>query len=278
MNEQNFKYLILRAMPDAMRFEMLNAGVVVFDAENTSVRIDSSKKRLRVLHPDLGRIDLSLWAQQIQDELRNHPTEMQRAVLSMMCSPFIADKETGETVGTDAITQAEFLFSRFVGNQPPTLPALKRNTAKQTKLVKELRDWFKSSKIFSNKIEDLSKHRVVANYPVTPASDLYSDFALMNGRLHVIETLDLRGIDHLTQAMRGDAAIKGITLNEIEAGSNAIAIITASDYGIAKPAISMISRYADDVYDLSAHEDRRRFADFMSVSLHHNGLELPLQH
>lgn len=276
MIEQTFNFVLLRANPDALRHESLNAGVVVFDAANTCVLIDSSKKRLSSLHPDFGRMDLSLWAEQIQTELRKLPEESQRAILPMLCAPFKADRELGQTIGNDASTLARTLFERLVGYQRASLPAVKRLPVRQTKLTRELRDWFKTSKVFSNKVEDLSKHRVVANYPVSPASDLYADFALMNGKLHVVETLDLRGVDHLTPTLRGGAAIKGITLDEIGDNDNAIAVIVASDYGIAKPAISLLSKYADDLYDLSSQVEKQRFADFMAKSLHCGNMALPL--
>ncbi|MHB0989862.1 MAG: DUF3037 domain-containing protein [Burkholderiales bacterium] len=276
MTERNFNYVLLRAMPDKARLETLNAGIVVFAEQNTCVRIDASKKRLRILHPDLGRIDLADWAQQIQTELRKHPVDTQQMLLSFLCAPFIADPSSGTTIGASAEEQADFLFNRLVNPQIATLPPLKNKTIPHTKLIRELRDWLKASKIFSTKIEDLSKHRVIANYPVSPLSDLYADFALMNGKLHVIETLDLRGIDHLTQRIRGDAAIKGITLDEVSEDDNPIAVIAASDYSVAKPAISMISRFAKDVYDLSTMPERQRFADFMARSLHHAELALPL--
>lgn len=277
MTEKTFNFVVLRANPDLLRHESLNAGVVVFDAANTCVLIDASKKRLSSLHPDFGRMDLSLWAEQIQSELRKLPEESQRAILPMLCAPFIADRELGKTIGEDAGAQAMTLFERLVGNQRATLPLENRLPVRQTKLTRELRDWFKTSKVFSTKIEDLSRHRVVANYPVSPASDLYADFALKNGKLHVLETLDLRGVDHLTPALRGGAAIKGITLDEIGDGDNAIAVIVASDYGIARPAISLLSRYADDIYDLSATGEGQRFAEFMAKSLQCGSMPLPLK-
>jgi len=276
MTELTFDYILLRANPDPLRSESLNAGVVVFDAANTCVLIDASRKRLPALHPDFGRVDLTLWADQIQTELRKLPDESQRVVLPMLCAPFHVDREPGKTIGADASGQAKALFERLVDTQVASIPVLKRPLIKQTKLARELRDWFKASKVFSSKIEDLSNHRVISHYPVAPISDLYADFALMNGMLHVMETLDLRGVDHLTAALRGNAAIKGITLDEVGQNDNAIAVVVASDYGIAKPAISLVSRYADDVYDLSAQGERQRFADFMAASLHRGKMVLPL--
>lgn len=277
MNEKTFDYLILRASPDPIRFESLNAGVVVFDNQNTVVLVDASKRRLPALHPDLGRIDFSEWAEKVQDELRSHPQEMQITILQILSSPLICDRNIGKTTGEDALHQAQYLFKRLIERQSATLSLPKNRIIKQSKLAKELKDWFKSSKIFSNKIEGLSRHLVVENYPVDPASDLYADFALQNGKLHVIETLDLRNIDHLTPSMRGNAAIKGFTLNEVSENSNAIAIISASDYSVARPAISMISKFADDVYDVSTIDGRQSLSQFIAESLHKPDLNLNLR-
>ena len=273
MNEKSFDYLLLRANPDPVRFESLNAGVVVFDGQNTSVLVDASRRRLPILHPDLGRIDFSEWAEKIQNELRAHPQEVQFSLLQILSFPLIPDRNIGKTVGEGASQQAMVLFKRMVERQLSNLPTLKKRMVKQTKLNKELKDWFKLAKVFSNKIEGLSRHLVVANYPVDPASDLYADFALQNGELHIIETLDLRNVDHLTPTIRGDAAIKGLTLNEAGENSNAIAIISASDYSVARPAISMISRFADDVFDISTAIERQRLSQFMAMSLQKPDLE-----
>lgn len=267
MIQKTFDYLMLRANPDPVRFESLNAGVVVFDGQNTVVLVDASRRRLPVLHPDLGRIDFTEWAEKIQDELRAKPQEVQMSLLQILSSPLIPDRNVGKTVGVDALQQATELFRRMIDRQSGTLTALKTRIVRQTKLTKELKDWFKSAKVFSNKIEGLSRHLVVANYPVDPASDLYSDFALQNGKLHIIETLDLRNVDHLTPSLRGDAAIKGFTLNEAGDNANAIAIVAASDYSVARPAINMISRFANDVFDISTPVERQRLSQFMATCL-----------
>lgn len=276
MSEKIFDYLMLRASPDPVRFESLNAGVVVFDGVNTTVLIDASARRLPVLHPDLGRIDFTDWAEKIQNELRTHPHEAQMSILQILSNPLTVDSNIGKTVGVAALEQATELFKRMVERQSSTLSTLKKRVVRQTRLNRELKDWFKSARVFSNKIEGLSNNLVVANYPVDPASDLYADFALQNGRLHIIETLDLRNVDHLTPTLRGDAAIKGFTLNEIDDDSNAIAIISASDYSVARPAISMISKFADDVFDISTNSERQRLSEFMATSLHKPDLNLNL--
>lgn len=266
MKNKSFDYVILRASPDPVRFESLNAGVVVFDAENTVVLIDDSGKRLPILHPDLGRIDFSSWSEDLQNQLRSSASELQHTLLSIISAPFVADKQVGKTIGEDASQQASLLFQRMVERQRPSLQILNKRPVRHTKLFRELKDWFKHYKIYSQKIEGLSNHLVVPSYPIDIGSDLYADFALQNGKLSVIETLDLRNLDRLTPTIRGEAALKGITLNSAE-NARKIAVIQASDYSIAKPAINVIGKYADDLYNLSDSKDKQKFSNYIARAL-----------
>lgn len=267
MSERNFQFTVLRAKPDDVRNEVLNAGIVVFNGQDTVVRFGDAA-RLSALHPDYGRLNISSWAEQIQDSLRQSTEEGQLMMLSLLAAPFVPDSVLGSILHTSAAEAAQLLFDRLVAKQPARLARPKVQTIRQTKLTKEIKDWLKGAKAFSTRVEDLSKHLVVQNYPIDPAADLYADFALMNGKLHVIETLDLRNVDHLTPTVRGDAAIKGVTLSEASEQANTIAIISATDYQVARPAIKMMSRFANDLYDLGTSQDKQRLAEFMARSLH----------
>lgn len=142
-----------------------------------------------------------------------------------------------------------------------------------------MRDWLRGAKAFSRKVDDIARGKVVANYPIDPAADLFADFAVLNGKLNAIETLDLRGVDRLTPSLRGDAAIKGITLDEARSriDGRRVVVLSATDYAVARPAIQMISRYADDVWDMHDPDARQQLAAFIAGALHRDqlpGLEI----
>jgi hypothetical protein len=199
------------------------------------------------------------------------------SVLPLLVQPFAADVEPGFTEIGEGGSAAELerLLTWLVRPRATSLRRRRSATKKANRLNIELRQWLKQAKAYSTKVEDLRRHRVVANYPVDPQTELYADFALMNGQLHVMEVMDLRGIDRLSTALRGEAALKGITLDEARGKANPIGVLAASDYGIAKPAINMINRYASDVFDLGSLAERTRFASFVASSLHRQELDLP---
>lgn len=281
MNTETFAPFVILHAQNAVRGESLNAGIVLFTPNGAVVALTQDASRLKAIHPDFGAVHLGQWADKVQTALAGYATKLtvqqQIALLPLLVHPFIADSEPGSTELNEANPQATLasLMAWQVNRQSVNVRAMRNPSKKPTRLGLELRQWLKHAKAFSTKIEDLGKHRVIANYPIDPSADLYADLALMNGQLNLIEVMDLRGMDKLSATTRGEAAVKGITLDEAKAQGNTVAVLVASDYGVAKPAIRMMSRYAHDVYDLGATGERERFAGFIGRALHREDLLTP---
>jgi len=269
-----FPFVLLRAVADAPRCESLNIGLVAWPTPGKPVvRLQADAARLRAVHPNLARMDWQGWAQQLQEALMAaSDTAAQLTLLALAAAPLRADAQAGTASAEpgaemDAI---EELMARLVATPAATLqrPASRRRTSR---MAVEIRDWLKRAKLYSARVEDMSRGRVVGQFPVDAASDLYADFALRNGAVHIMETFDLREVDRLTPALRGEAALKGITLDEAKSrlpGGKRIALVQASDYGVARPAFNLLERYADEMWNLGNTTDRQSFARFVSGALH----------
>lgn len=274
MTGYTMSFYILRATADPLRGERLNAGFVAFPKERAPiVRMATDSRMLQSLLPAIAASDLSAWAESLSSALESVDPEHRAAMLPMIVAPFIADDRPGTlaTAQGDEESAADFLLRRIT--TPLRLQRRKQSGERASKLETEIRQALRRVKLFSNKTDDLSKGRVVGQYPIDPGADLYADFALKNGKIHVIETLDLRGVDHLTAGLRGHAALKSITLAESseklrDNAGRKIAVISASDYSVARPAIKLISRAADDVWDMNAAGGAQQLWDFISDSLH----------
>jgi hypothetical protein len=282
---ENFEivYTVLRAVPDPFRGDALCFGLVIWVPERALVFVDDTAvKRLAALGPNYRRWNAVETQRSLQDELDRLPsTELRQQWLQL----FVSDPapQYGRIVifqdQGDAKSQIErhalSLLTRLVRPPAATLPAPTRVASKRaTKLATELRDWLKGAKAYSSKVDDIGRGKVVANYPIDPAADLYADFAVLNGKLNAIETLDLRGIEKLTPSLRGDAALKGITLDHARTkiDGKRVVVLSATDYNVARPAIQLISRYADDVLDMHDAKDRQQLADFIAGALHRDQL------
>ena len=268
-------YAILEARGVGARsHEAVNAGVVLFSEEGPMVSVVPDIRRLAGIHPDYLALDLDGMAVGLQDQLRRHaelPVDQLHALLHVLCQPLAPSACLGlASVEQGTSNTLRELMAWLVHSPQRTLPPIKRNKPKPpTRLAKELREWLRGARVFSSRVEDISKGKVVANYPVDPAADLFADFALMNGRLNAIETLDLRGVERLTPTQRGDAAIKGITLDEARERIDAkrIVVLSASDHAVARPAIQMVTRYADVVFNMQEPSGRQQLADLVAKAL-----------
>lgn len=278
MNTRTFPFVILRARPSKVRGESLNIGIIAFVDGKIIARIDADPTRLRAFDPDLAVLPIwvSLQAdiEKIADTLLS--IESQHHLLKSILDPIFADDKIGQIIlddGEDINDRIESLMMRLVHRPARTLASIRQSKQnKATKLNLELRNWFKTVNVFSRNVSDLSKHRVVPNYPIAANNDIYAEFALKNGDIHVIETLDFRNHDKVTVTVQKEAAIKSIVLDQanrsLGQGSKKFAVIAASDYGAMRPVISLISGYADDVITMASSQDRQRLADFISASLH----------
>lgn len=270
---RTFPFVKLSAVTAAPRSESLNVGLVAWPFGSIPIlMLDHSPSRLRALHPNLARMDLDVWKRSVLAELASvDDLENQLALLPHLVQPFSADVVAGlaESDPGHEHDTLDALFTRLVAAPPATIASEPRKVI--SRLETEIRGWLRKAKLYSRRLDDLSRRRVVSHFPVDASTDLYVDFALKNGKIHVIETLDMRGLRQLTPAARGVAAMKSITLAEARGNDQIgrkIALISVTDSAIAQPAIRLVERYADDVWHMGSAEDRMCFAKFVSKSLH----------
>jgi len=286
MSTESYPFALLRVRSDPVRGESFNVGLVVFVHGKILARVDANLARLRAFDPNLAALPIWATLQQDLENIANNldSIETQHHLLKSLLAPVHADQKLGEIAlreGESLEERLEQLMQRLVRRRPRTLSiSHQARGGKESKLNALLRDWFKASNIYSRNVADLSNHRVVPNYPIAANNDLYAEFALKNGVVHIIETLDFRGHDKVNAIVHKEAAIKSIVLDQakrnLDRQSKKIAVIAASDYGAMRPVIGIVSNYADDVITMSSDQDKQRLADFITTSLHaKTALSLP---
>lgn len=275
MKTSSFDYFVLRLKPDPLRGESLNVGVVAFLEEGVRVVIRPDTKRLKAFHPDLLGFNWETAEGDIQSQLdRLEVRNLQEFFVKTSLAPFCIDESPGcaSTDGSSLDDTIEAIIQRLVAPPVRTVAPIRTISKKgASPLNSDLRRWFRSAKVFSSNVSDIVKHRVVPNYPVDIESSLFAEFALQNGALHIMETLDLRGITKLSKTHFGEAAMKSVVLDQAKQLDNSgkrIAIVAADDYGAVKSAIHMVREYSDDVIAYASDTDRRRLADFIAGALH----------
>lgn len=270
-------FTLLRVRPDEIRGETMNVGLVTFSPEGSRVYFDAPPTRLKAFHPDFEHINGEQWARELEEILpKIGDVESQINWLQHGMGSVIADAEIGHLYGEtpETITDmVEQILERFVHIPEREIAVPARHYAPSRSALKtQLKSWFRKSNVFSTKVSDLSQHRIVPNYPVDAADDLYADFAMKNGSIHVLEVMDLRGIERVTRSLRGEAGLTAVLLDQVRKrfseGSRRIAITAADDYKTVASLVNLVSGYADDVVAIESSSDRQRLADFVSAALH----------
>jgi hypothetical protein len=282
----NFDFDVLAAFSPVPRGEFLNIGIVVWRDGLPEIHSDFSDTRLGAIDGNYPRLSIfrSLKAGSLNDDLRplleplrNTPDAM-RMLFDSLISPMRCH-DSGKIFcdPKDLGTHVERFMNLLVRRASPVIKLGRKK--RMTKLESDIRNWMSKAKIMGRSMEDLSRGRVVAQYPISVESDIYADFAYKNGSLHVIETLDLRGVEQLTTGLRHAAAFKSITLDIAKDNQNierCIGVVAASDYSAVRPAIRLFERHSDELFSLDDPRDSQRFADLLANGLHLDGGLIPV--
>lgn len=281
-------YDLLIAETPLPRQERINIGLIVWRDAMPELRVETSARRLATLDPNWPRLPIfrQLLEGTLGEALRQHLCALpdvaaRRTMLSFLLSPMKA------LPGGELFADEHGDFASAIDRAMHTLVGLPTITIKQerapqrrSKLEVELRAWLRSANLLGRNMQDLSKSRVVSQFPVAVDADVYADFAYKNGALHVIETLDLRGVDHVTHSLRNTAAFKSLTLDMarevVGSKGRRLGVVAASDYGAVRGALKLFERNADEVFSLDNPKDAQRLADLLADSLHLDGGLLPV--
>ena len=146
----------------------------------------------------------------------------------------------------------------------------------KSRLFIELRKTFKDYGWLGDSAQDIERHQVVTNYPVSLDEDLSADFAMKNSVLHLIETVDFRS--GVSSSKRMEARGKALVFDSAKDQNQSTActvIVAAADYGGIKGSMKMLNRYADRVaaYDSTA-DMQSLFIDWANA-MHRPMLPLP---
>lgn len=276
----NLDYDLLIAESAPPRREVLNVGLVLWRDGLPQIVADISAQRLAALDPNYPKLPVFkvLLNGALSAHLRQHLAALAgqpgaRSLLDLLISPMKA-VSGGVMFAEDGDFAAhiERALDTLVRRPALTIKTARTKAATPSALETQLKAWFRAAKIMGRSMEDLSKHRIVSQFPISVDANVYADFAYKNGTLHVIETLDLRGLDHVTSSVRNKAAFKSLTLDMardvVTSTGRRIGVVAASDYAAIKSALRLFERNADDLFSVDSPEDTQRLADLLAHSLH----------
>ncbi len=130
----------------------------------------------------------------------------------------------------------------------PRSPQTRKVHQSKSRLFVELKSTFKNYGWLGEKANDIENHKVVTHYPIVVDQDLNAEFAIRNGRLHLMETVDFRsGVSSVKRMEARGKALVFDAAREQDAETSCTVVIAAQDYAEIKSSMNLLHRYADRV-------------------------------
>lgn len=253
------KTFLISYQPYSNRDERCTIGALVFDND------DKARLHLAFNLRKIRAIDPSCNISAVRDNLRDITDSINESSIT-----WAAFKS-----GFGAIRFSEapgfFLYRDLVGydKQVNTLLALMVEPNKVTNIKErrlnsglflELKRTFDQYGWLAKEVNEIDDHKVVAQYPISVKEQLFAEFALKNGKLHIVETIDFRaGIPSVKRLEAQGKALVMDFAKDLNHDTVCTAIVAASDHSEIKASLNVLNKYADRVISVNSSDDMNSF-------------------
>lgn len=250
-NPLRAEYVIISHRPSINRTEHLHIGIVVRTAQGWRAHLAHDLRKLRAIDPEANaealrdlQARIPQWLQGCQD------WQCARQKLRFW-GLLVSDGEPGSMLYTD---EADYLKMVQAALRSQVLPPPRKRELREgaSRLHLDLRRSFAARGWLGR---DIMEHQIVERYHLDGPM-VTAEFALRNGRLHVLETIDLRGSN--VAAKRADVRAKALVLDvaaDMEHNCARYAVIAGIDSPLADEADRLMRRYASDVLHWESQSD-----------------------
>jgi hypothetical protein len=267
-----YKYAVLIATPSQRRGERVNIGVVVFREDKADIRLMHANHKLKLLTRQSWEDRLEAATARLGslfDEERSPDGALERFALF---EPIISTSGFGTLTARDDAD-----YERTVGQIIESLvgiPAREKSGKKSSKLNTEIAADLKKANVLASDDEGIDNKKVVRDYEIDESEGLRADFALKNGVIHIISTLDLR----IHRANLETAALKSIILDKALKKFGEGRVKRFGAYAVAPDMregfsqhLRMFGEYArNGLWDWSQPDDRNKLRKSIFDALEHD--------
>ena len=254
---------IINYQPYPARAEHCAVGVLVFDGGGkVRVHLATNLRKLKALDPQASLEILHDSLGWLVDEI-NRSTDAWSAFRHGLSSLRFSEESGFFHYETDLDYDKQVKWLVAMSAEPRSSKPGEIRRPK-SRLFIELRKTFKDYGWLGDSAQDIERHQVVTHYPVSLDEDLSAEFAMKNGVLHLVETVDFRA--GVSSSKRMEARGKALVFDSAKDQNHDTActvIVAAADYSDIRSSMKMLNRYADRVaaYDSTA-DMQSLFADW----------------
>lgn len=277
-------FATIKFQPYTARGEHVNIGLIFWRSSvDVDVRLASNLRKAKALDANANLHNLQKIKDRIPElikEIGIFETTEEQLVLIRNLFPYLTLSQADGLITYHSESEYERKVHMMMQSiVEPDKKKDKQRTIAQTKLIADIKMTFDYYGWLGNNKQDINNHMVVHKYPLDDALDMTADFALMNGKLNVIEVLDLRS--GLSAPKRNEVRSKALIYDFAKGldskGATGYSVIAgAHDNPEAKPYIGLLERYAEDVFHYESAEDMNLFMNKISKAIDRPILDIPL--
>jgi hypothetical protein len=265
------KFFLIRFAAHPARGEALNVGIGVFSSLGLSVHLPAKLDKLKAITAAADPLEVRGSALRLVelDAVISEPglADEERLTRLASVSPFVFSGLGELAYQNDSQLEARIAAAIDALVTPERAPMIVRD--KRTKLIADVRRWFRAERILATKEESISSHRVLQNYLLSEG--LSADFLLKNGSYHLIETVDLADDGVGVRRAIADIAVSALVIERAkidltDSAVNGRLVYTASAAieELVGPALTAAEHQGVELVNWASADDQRRFIATMS--------------
>jgi hypothetical protein len=261
---RSYSFSILRLAPTGARGEQLNIGLAVIGQNVFDVRVGKRLDKVKAISAAIDEDDLVQLMDrvaQLEQQLRVEGMGAQERVDQLSGLGPIKFSALGSFVIAEPSEYEDKVLNIMKAMVDPE-PAISRIRQKRNKLFSQVRAMLYQNGVLARKGEDLSSHRIVANLEIDQG--LIADFALQNGAMHFVETVDASNVDNLKRAI-ADVAVAGLVFErarmrygEPETRSRLVYTAANDIEKSIRPSLDAVHNQGAELFNWASADDQNR--------------------
>jgi len=236
---------LVNYQPYPVRAEHCTVGALVFAQEGQArIHLAHNLKKVKALDPRANLETLREALHAFTKEINDKPgawDALKTGLAGLRFSPSPGSFVYNSAAEYDR--QVQWLLQTVA--EPRSAEPRKMQQPK-SRLFVDLKNTFKSYGWLGEKAEDINDHKVVTHYAVVAEEGLSAEFAMKNGCLHLVETVDFRA--GAASAKRMEAKGKALVLDaakDQDPQTQCTVVVAAQDYDDFAASMRLLNRYAD---------------------------------
>ena len=258
-------YSVLYYVPYPFRNEQVNVGIVSFlPSGDVRVHIADNLRKVLAVHPaaNVNEIrDLSVTIPAFLKQMGCTGEDIFNVLSKFGAVKCFPDPCMFSYVGEEGYeSMVENILLSLVN---PERKKSKRNIT--DRLFSDIKETFKAYRWLGSDDKDINNHMIVTRFPVAEDFGIKAEFALKNGKLHLIESVDLRlgTFSQKRQEAMSKMLIFDVAARERNETVNSYVVISGEEIKNMKPIVSLLDRYAENVVRWDVPEDVENFLTSM---------------